>query len=218
MPWTWLLTQGRHSRVFQDRSVVGIVEAVFADYAPLAAWQLGDEVGPFLGERERSYCVQYRESDFDFVSRLLAEEGLGWRLEEDPEAAAGHRLVLFADSAAQPEDVLSAGGGGIRFHRSDATESADSLQAFGRRQRIGADRLTVLGHDYKTVRANTAQLPLQAEEGLGWRLEEDPESAVRHRLVLFADSAAQPEDVRSAGDSVFDFRSLPTSRAQGARQ
>src|SRR5690606_27227086 len=111
VPWTWLLVQGRHSRVFQDRSVVEIVEAVFADYAPLAAWQLGDEVGPFLGDRQRSYCVQYRESDFDFVSRLLAEEGLGWRLEEDDEAAAGHRLMLFADSAAQPEDGLSLAGG-----------------------------------------------------------------------------------------------------------
>ena len=162
VPWTWLLSQGRHSRVFQDRSVVEIVEAVFAEYAPLAAWQLGDEVGPFLGERRRSYCVQYRESDFDFVSRLLAEEGLGWRLEEDEEAAAGHRLVLFADSAAQPEDGLSSAGGGIRFHRSDATESSDSLQAFGQRRRIGADRLAVLGHDYKTVRLSTAQLPLQA--------------------------------------------------------
>src|SRR5690606_27799224 len=36
VPWTWLLPQGRHSRVFQDRSVAEIVEAVFADYAPVA--------------------------------------------------------------------------------------------------------------------------------------------------------------------------------------
>src|SRR5690606_25420673 len=50
VPWTWLLTQGRHSRVFQDKTVIEIVEAVFADYAPLATWQVGDEVGPFLSE------------------------------------------------------------------------------------------------------------------------------------------------------------------------
>ena len=162
VPWTWLLTQGRHSRVFQDRSVVEIVESVFVGYAPLAAWQLGDEVGPFLDQRKRSYCVQYRESDFDFVSRLLAEEGLGWRLEESEDAAAGHRMVLFADSATQPEDLLSGSGGGIRFHRSDATESADGIQAFGRRRRIGADRLTLLSHDYRTCQASSAQLPLQA--------------------------------------------------------
>ncbi|WP_149193792.1 type VI secretion system Vgr family protein [Luteimonas suaedae] len=163
VPWTWLLTQGRHSRVFQDRSVTEIVETVFAGYAPLASWQLGDDVGPFLAHtRPRSYCVQYRESDFDFISRLLAEEGLGWRLEESGDASCGHRLVLFADSAAQPQDAGSEQGGGIRFHRSDATEAHDSIQAFGQRRRIGADRLTVLGDDYKTRQASSAQLPLQA--------------------------------------------------------
>ena len=84
MPWTWLLTQGRRSRVFQDKSVADIAQTVFAGYAPMAAWQVADEVGPFLAERRpRSYCVQYRETDYDFISRLLAEEGLGWRTEED---------------------------------------------------------------------------------------------------------------------------------------
>ncbi|RBH42739.1 contractile injection system protein, VgrG/Pvc8 family, partial [Xanthomonas oryzae] len=58
-----------------------IVEAVFADYAPMASWQWSEETSAFLGQaRPRSYCVQYRESDLDFVQRLLAEEGLGWRL------------------------------------------------------------------------------------------------------------------------------------------
>ena len=162
VPWTWLLTQGRHSRVFQDRSVVEIVESVFAAYAPLAAWRLGEEVGPFLEQaRPRSYCVQYRETDAAFVQRLLAEEGLGWRLEEDGEAAAGHRLVLFAESASQPEDAGSAAGGGVRYHRSDATEASDTVQGIGLQRRIGADRMSVLGTDYKTMQSVSAQLPLQ---------------------------------------------------------
>ena len=164
VPWTWLLTQGRHSRVFQDRSVVEIVEAVFAGYAPLAAWRLGEEVGPFLAQaRPRSYCVQYRETDADFVQRLLAEEGLGWRLEEDDgdEAAAGHSLVLFADSSAQPEDPGSDADGGVRYHRSDSTETRDGVQGIGLQRRIGADRLAVLGTDYRTVQAIAAQLPLE---------------------------------------------------------
>lgn len=162
VPWTWLLTQGRHSRVFQDRSVAEILESVFADYAPHSAWQMDEDVGPFLEQsRPRSYCVQYRESDAAFVHRLLAEEGLGWRLEEDDEASAGHRLVLFADSAAQPEDASSASGNGLRYHRSDGTEARDSVQGIGRQRRIGADRMSVLGQDYKSVRAIAAQLPLQ---------------------------------------------------------
>ena len=162
VPWTWLLTQGRHSRVFEDRSVVEIVESVFAGYAPLARWTVGDEVAGFLADaRPRSYCVQYRESDYAFVSRLLAEEGLGWRIEEDAEAPAGHALALFADSALLPEDATSATHGGIRFHRSDATEAQDSILAIGRHQRIGSDRLTLLTDDYKRNRALGIGLPMQ---------------------------------------------------------
>ena len=92
---------------------------------------------------------------------LMFQLALGWRLEEDAEAAAGHRLVLFAESASQPEDAASADGGGVRYHRSDATEARDSVQGIGLQRRIGADRMSVLGTDYKTMQAVTAQLPLQ---------------------------------------------------------
>lgn len=150
VPWTWLLTQGRHSRVFQDRNVLEIVETVFTDYAPLASWQLGDEVGPFLSEaRPRSYCVQYRETDFAFVSRLLAEEGLGWRLEEATDAPGGHRMVIFASSGDGPQDASAEAGGGLRFHRADGTESSDTVQALGTMQAIGSTALSLLSHDYK---------------------------------------------------------------------
>ena len=53
VPWSWLLTQGRHSRVFQDRTVLEILAAVFAGYAPYAAWRGADEVGPFLADVRR---------------------------------------------------------------------------------------------------------------------------------------------------------------------
>ncbi|RBC17499.1 contractile injection system protein, VgrG/Pvc8 family, partial [Xanthomonas oryzae] len=60
VPWTWWLSQGRHSRVFQERTLVQIVEAVFADYAPMASWQWSEETSAFLAQaRPRSYCVQY---------------------------------------------------------------------------------------------------------------------------------------------------------------
>lgn len=168
VPWSWLLTQGRHSRVFQDRTVLEIVEAVFADYAPLANWQVGDEVGPFLSAaRPRSYCVQYRETDFDFVSRLLAEEGLGWRLEEAGED--GQQLVLFARSGNGPEDATATRGGGIRFHRSDATESSDTLQALGTQQAIGVTDITLLSHDYKAT--SLAASVAVDDHGTGLRLE-----------------------------------------------
>ncbi|WP_249030915.1 phage late control D family protein, partial [Xanthomonas oryzae] len=44
---------------------------------------------------------------------LLAEEGLGWRLQEAAPSPGGHQLVVFADSTAQPQDPSSAQGGGL---------------------------------------------------------------------------------------------------------
>ncbi|MFD0740116.1 type VI secretion system Vgr family protein [Lysobacter koreensis] len=181
VPWTWLLTQGRHSRVYQDKTVVQIVEAVFAAYAakqvplggaPLATWRWGDEVGPFLASvRPRSYCVQYRETDAAFVNRLLAEEGLGSRLEENPDAPGGHQLLLFADSAQGPQDASAEAGGGIRFHRSDATESSDTIQAFGAVHRLESTALTLLSFDYKTMQAQTASLALRSGDDSAASLE-----------------------------------------------
>ena len=79
VPWLWLATQQRHNRVFQDKTVLQIFEEVVGDYAPRAAWRAAPEVDAYLAQaRARSYTVQYRESDYAFVSRLLAEEGMGF--------------------------------------------------------------------------------------------------------------------------------------------
>ncbi|MFN4325619.1 MAG: type VI secretion system Vgr family protein [Azonexus sp.] len=161
VPWLWLLSRGRHNRVFQEKRVIDIVESVFADYRDVAAWQWSDEVAGFLADtRPRRYCVQYNESDYAFVSRLLAEEGLGWRVADDGEAPGGHRIVLFAESRSQPEDRLSAASPvGIRFHRADSQEEQDAVVAFGEHRRLFAAQITHLAYDYTAKRAVTASVP-----------------------------------------------------------
>ncbi|MDD1969159.1 contractile injection system protein, VgrG/Pvc8 family, partial [Pseudomonas putida] len=104
-PWLWVLAQGRNSRVFQDLSVLQIVEQVFAGYPAYAHWQItGDAEHLLTRVRPRSYCTQYRESDLDFVERLLAEEGLGYCFVEHAQAPAGHSLIIFGDSTLLQED------------------------------------------------------------------------------------------------------------------
>ncbi|WP_332672323.1 type VI secretion system Vgr family protein, partial [Aromatoleum sp.] len=83
-PWIALLAHTRRSRVWQEQSLVQIVESVFARYAKHARWRWSDDISahlarsPFLGTGQvRSYTVQYRETDLAFVTRLLAEEGIG---------------------------------------------------------------------------------------------------------------------------------------------
>lgn len=137
--WIWRLGQVRNSRVWQDQTVAQIVDAVFSSYLPVAQWRWSDESGPFMDQAvPRSYCCQYRESDLDFVLRLLAEEGLCWRFEQ---GADGPVAVLFADStqlSAVPEDSSSEGDGGIRFHNARAGERQDTVQAMQSLRGIGS--------------------------------------------------------------------------------
>lgn len=68
VPHVWLLTQNSRSRIFQHKTVPDILAEIFEDF----------DVSPeFVGEfKQRNFCVQYRESDFDFASRLMEEEGI----------------------------------------------------------------------------------------------------------------------------------------------
>ncbi|MEF2269927.1 type VI secretion system Vgr family protein [Janthinobacterium sp. LS2A] len=155
-PWLWLLTQARNSRVWQDRSVSAIVDEVLQAYAPYALWRWSDEVASFMQEAgERSYCCQYRESDYDFVRRLLTEEGLAWRFD-------GQTMIVFADSSqvcATPEDASSAQGGGLRFHGARVGEPGDSVQALSARRSLQVGLSSVLSYDYKAKKAVAASVP-----------------------------------------------------------
>lgn len=161
--WWWCLGQGRRSRVFQDAGVLDILETVFSDYRAIATWAFDESLTSALADRRpRSYCVQYRESDQAFCARLLAEEGLGFAVEDDDEAPAGHRLRIFADSTQLAHNDMSARSAvGIRFHRADATEAEDGVQRFESGIGLAATRLTRLSDDYRAVRASHASLPIE---------------------------------------------------------
>jgi type VI secretion system secreted protein VgrG len=149
-PWMWRLGQVRNSRVWQDKTVIDIINSVFEAYLPLARWRWSDEVPPFMdGATARSYCCQYRESDLDFVRRILAEEGLSWRFEQTDDRPGA---VLFADSSqlcAVPEDPSSQAGSGIRYHGVRSVEHHDTLQTLKAQRRLHASLATVLSYDYK---------------------------------------------------------------------
>ena len=166
LPWLWRLGQVRNSRVWQDRSVVEIVDAVLNDYLPLARWRWSEDTSPFMAQAmPRSYCCQYRETDLTFVERLLAEEGLGWRFEQGEQGAG---LVLFADStdpAAVPPDASCEAAGAVRFHGVRSVESSDTVQALVAQRRLHASLTTVLSYDYKAKQLVTGSSPTRSRQG-----------------------------------------------------
>ena len=69
-PWLWKLTRRADSRIFQNMTVEAILKKVFENYPGDVVFELQGSYSP------RLYCVQYRETDFNFVSRLMEEEGI----------------------------------------------------------------------------------------------------------------------------------------------
>lgn len=85
-PWLWLLTRTSDCRIFQHQSAPQIIKQVLRD---LGFSDFEDSLS--RNYREREYCVQYRETSFDFVSRLMEEEGIYYFFRHEQER---HVLVL----------------------------------------------------------------------------------------------------------------------------
>ena len=92
VPHTWILTQKSQSRIFQNMSVPDILKQVFAGFN--AAWEIRGITDP------RNYCVQYRETDFDFACRLMEEEGIYYYFEHND---GRHKMVFANTSQSHPD-------------------------------------------------------------------------------------------------------------------
>ncbi len=73
--WFWLLTKRTNSRILQDKKVLEVLDAVFED-SPIKRFKK-TKAGNVIGTHQpRRYCVQHQESDYQFLSRLLEDEGI----------------------------------------------------------------------------------------------------------------------------------------------
>jgi type VI secretion system secreted protein VgrG len=88
-PWLWYLTQTSDSKIFQNQSAPDVIKEVLADYAYPVEWRLS---GTY---RRWEYCVQYQETDFAFISRLMEHEGIYYWFRHEQ---GKHTLVLTDDA------------------------------------------------------------------------------------------------------------------------
>ncbi len=95
-PWLWFLTRTADCRIFQEMSVPDIVKQVFRDHG---FTDFDDTLSDTY--RTREYCVQYRETDFDFVSRLLEHEGIYYYFRHEN----GRHVLVLADGIGSHDTV-----------------------------------------------------------------------------------------------------------------
>lgn len=144
VPWLWFLSLTNDCRVFQNLSALEIVEEIFGKYSD------ADYENKCTGDYpKREFCVQYRETDLNFVSRLLEEEGIYYFFAHSED---GHKLTLVDDtSMIDPCPVQST------FKVATTPEGLleeDIITELRREQVVRTERVTLRDYDYLQPKNN----------------------------------------------------------------
>jgi type VI secretion system secreted protein VgrG len=95
VPWLWFLTRTADCRIFQNKTAPDIIKAVFDGFG-FSDYKL--QLRNTYPQRE--YCVQYRETAFNFVSRLMEQEGIFYFFQHDQ----GKHTLILADQKSAYQD------------------------------------------------------------------------------------------------------------------
>ncbi|HEV8263938.1 MAG TPA: type VI secretion system tip protein TssI/VgrG [Gemmatimonadales bacterium] len=138
VPWLWFLSLSKDCRIFQNLSVLEIIEKVFKDQG-FSDFQI--KCNKSYAKRE--FCVQYRETHLDFVSRLMEEEGIFYFFQH---SSSKHMLTLAdANSAVQPcqgqaSARMAAAAGGW--------QAADVVLSLQLENAVHTGKVTLRDYDY----------------------------------------------------------------------
>ena len=148
VPKLWLLTRRTQSRIFQHLDVPQILKKVLH----------GIEYEQSLARvhEQREYCVQYRESDFDFASRLMEEEGIFYFFKH---TESGHKLVL-TDKHGYPSVP---GPAAIPYAVNEGNRPMLRIHRWSKRQRLRAGKVALWDSSFhlpgKNLEATRATIP-----------------------------------------------------------
>ncbi len=198
-----LAQQRRHSKIWQELSVMDIVVEVLdealGDYSRTTQVDAASR-----GSAPRTYCVQYRETDYDYVHRLLEEAGVSYYLHHDPDV--GHEVAVLCDDNAQYPSAENVDGGDefpLVSHNPDQADT-ESLQSLEWRQQLTTT--AVLRGDFDW---NTPTDLLSSEAG-----DADARGRVR-RLYAHGQRRFESDDLEERAQDLSDALALAGETARG---
>ena len=138
--WLWFLTRTADCRIFQEQSVPEIVKTVFGDHG-----NANFEFKLFRSYRKWGYCVQYRESDYNFVARLLEHEGIYWYIEH----GEGTSKVVLVDS--QSAHDAAPGCESLPYYENAAGSAPDTecVSEWRFASEVETDKVTLTSYDFE---------------------------------------------------------------------
>lgn len=157
VPLLFVLTKRTNTRVFQDLTVDAIAVQVLKEHGVPCQVRLSEPHAP------RPYSIQYNETDYDFLSRIFAEEGLAFWFEhppipaEIPPGIGGPReIMILADSpAGYPADlkVMSFRPGLAALSTPDSSD----VTVFRRLERLETTAVGLRRYDFTRASSNAGQ-------------------------------------------------------------
>ncbi|GAL33767.1 VgrG protein [Vibrio maritimus] len=143
-PWLYLLHHSRKCRVFQEASVQTIVTSIFDELGFKGAYSVKS-----MPSTKREYCIQFNETDFEFVTRLLAEEGVHYYFGKDSDATK-----LFLQQASKPfsSDKMT-----TLDYAANPSGDYDILDTWQREHRFHSASLELAGYDYNQSKLVTSK-------------------------------------------------------------
>jgi type VI secretion system secreted protein VgrG len=148
-PWFWVLTRRRDCRVFQGKTTVKIIEEVLsgAGFSDFDTKKL-----TYKDYKTRDYCVQYRETDYDFVCRLMEEEGIYFYFQYATNAMTPEKLVLGDSSSAHS---AVPGHDTIKFRRaSDVFPGEEHADNWRKVEKLTSGKVSLTDFDFMKPEAN----------------------------------------------------------------
>ena len=148
-PWFWLLTRTADCRVFSDESGAKTVPEIIKDVFRRNGFSDFKERlnGTY---KAREYCVQYRETDFNFVSRLMEEEGIYYYFEHKKD---NHYLVL-ADSPTSHDPIPGSEEIPYMAAATDSAAPVDHIAEWQIAQEIQPGMTVLNDYDFEVPRAD----------------------------------------------------------------
>jgi len=144
-PWFWFLTRSADCRIFQNKTVPDIIKEVFRDKG------FSDFEDTLSGSyREWENCVQYRETDFNFVSRLMEQEGIYYYFVHED----GKHTLVLSDSISSHETV--SGYEEASYYQPEGSEHWDRehISDWSLNQIIQPGVYALNDYDFKKPKAN----------------------------------------------------------------
>jgi type VI secretion system secreted protein VgrG len=202
MPWMWFLTRTSDCRIFQEQSVPDIVKTVFEDHG-IANFQFK----LFRKYRKWVYCVQYRESDYNFVARLMEHEGIYWYFEHSD---GQHKLVLV-DSQSAHDAAPSCKSLPYVEEGAETAPDTDCVSGCSFSREVRSGKVALTSYDFERP---SADLKVKANKQRSYSLSDYEVFDFQGDYVQSADGTQWAED--RMDELQTDFQSMRgASNAQG---